>query len=53
MKRTPEECEAMRDYYEERAAILEFCAHMSRGEAERRAREEAVARLREYYRSRK
>lgn len=32
------EFEALREAFEERAAILEFCANMPRAEAEKRAR---------------
>jgi hypothetical protein len=35
--------EAVAEYFEERAAVMEFCGELRRFEAEKRARVEAVA----------
>lgn len=43
MSRPGELSRMVREYFEERAAIMEFCGNLPRVEAERRARVEAAA----------
>ncbi len=45
MSRNDEVLEAVREFFEERAAIMEFAGRLSRAESEKRARAEAVAYL--------